>query len=189
MTARDLYGLAVRHCHGGDLVSAERCCRAVLDQEPQSASALNLAGTIHRQSVCEVYQGQAPYAISNFSDEDFKPLFYVEWDNGGDYASGVRFYFFQGIGVTTVGTNCWQVDFDPYGQTKDDADWGQSLWCPPDDTSISFYPWNFDSGTDEYIDLLDFDSDDPTIYEIGVEANDGDPTDNITAWIGASFDT
>jgi len=39
------------------------------------------------------------------------------------------------------------------------------------------------------IDLFDFDSDDPEIYEIGVEANDGDPTDNITAWIGSSFDT
>ena len=38
-------------------------------------------------------------------------------------------------------------------------------------------------------DLLDFDSDNPDIYEIGVMAYDGDITDNITAWIGASFDT
>jgi hypothetical protein len=141
-------------------------------------------------TVCEVYQGQAPYAESRFHDYDFKPLFYVEWDNGGDYASGVVFNFFQGIGVTTVGSNCWQVYHDPDGLNSLDADWGALLWCPPDDTSISFYPWNFDFGTLDYdIDLLDFDSDDPTIYEIGVEANDGDPTDNITAWIGASFDT
>ena len=79
-------------------------------------------------TVCEVYQGQAPYAYTHDwgppvgYDYDFKPLFYVEWDNGGDYGAGVEFYFFQGIGSTTVGTNCWQVYVDPYGLNSESPD-------------------------------------------------------------------
>jgi hypothetical protein len=175
--------------------SSRRAARLLCAAATGVAVELAVAGTSRALeqpniTVCSVIESEAWYAYTYLDDYDGKPEFYVEWSNGGDYGDDVLFYFFQGIGVTTLGSNCWQVCWDPYyvdgppGYSRTDF-WTKPLWCDPNNTSITFFPWQVTDG--DYVDLQDFDSDDPTIYEIGVEASDG--TNTSWEWMGVTYDT
>jgi hypothetical protein len=137
-------------------------------------------------TVCNVLSSEYYYYAVYNDDDSGYPNFYVEWDpsNYSD-PSSIQIYFYQGIGVTELGTYGWQVYTDA-GQNYGGPDYGQPLWTWANTTSQSFLPWQAGDTDTLFPDYnhLDNYSSSPG-YEIGLAAYDGDSFSDI-AWIGAS---